>query len=65
MNLGLGPSPEDKIYTISGVGGNEFVYEKILSGYSFLVYFSYSFVILLFSGLNSHLISSSFSVDES
>ncbi|WP_241078431.1 retropepsin-like aspartic protease [Natranaerofaba carboxydovora] len=28
MNLGLGPNPEDKIYTISGVGGNEFVYEK-------------------------------------
>lgn len=28
MNLGLGPSPQDKIYTIRGVGGNEFVYEK-------------------------------------
>ena len=30
LDLGLGPSPEDKIYTIRGVGGTEFVYEKKL-----------------------------------
>ena len=28
IELGLGPSPNDKIYTVRGIGGTEFVYEK-------------------------------------
>lgn len=28
IDLGLGPSPHDKIHAVRGVGGTEFVYEK-------------------------------------
>lgn len=30
IELGLGPSPEDKIYTVHGVGGSEYVFEKYI-----------------------------------
>ncbi|WP_352419478.1 retropepsin-like aspartic protease [Proteiniborus sp.] len=28
LDLGLGPSPEDELFRIRGVGGSEYVYEK-------------------------------------
>ena len=31
IDLGLGPGPEDKIYTVRGIGGTEFVYEKFIT----------------------------------
>lgn len=32
IDLGLGPSPEDELFRIRGVGGSEYVYEKSIEG---------------------------------